>query len=576
MSAALDIGLDQEAIMAECLWDPVAFCQTFLHDHFWAEVPWVHRGLMAILTRRAEFLWKYGDLRKVVDNFVHERDGEENSRRQIFHVCQGERELNLAEIAEVEARLGSLRHLTSTEIHRVLLAQGLEIRLDLGPFTLIIMPRGSSKTTIAGLAIPLYKILYKEEEFGLYVSRAGEHSAGQLESIRGELSRNAVIREFFGDLRPLRSDDEEWSKNKFETITGIAMAYRGKGGSIRGVNHRNKRPTSILVDDPQNKDDVRSDTVKEEDKRWAFAELTPARERLSGKSTITVLGTYLGKASLVGIWKNDPRFTVVNLKVRDKDGDWIWPAYMNEESYRAERESFRRAGLLLDFHREYDGEDRFEDELPFQEKFFIWEPPPERDTLSIATYADLATSEKRTADFTVIITVGISKVNGLIHVLECHTERGMHEEDKIDEYFRQQGKWNSDLCGWEANAYQTVFGVLLRQEMFKRGVYFEVTPITHKTNKIVRIRGALRTRYASGYMRHSRKFPELEQQLLDFRYDDTHEHDDGPDALAAAVVLLDPAADHFEALGDATPEEELESLDDWLEGEADLALDWTA
>ena len=104
--------------------------------------------------------------------------------------------------------------------------------------------------------------------------------------------------------------------------------------------------------------------------------------------------------------------------------------------------------------------------------------------------------------------------------------------------------------------------------MFKRGHYFELEMITHKTRKIDRVRAALRPRYAAGYMRHRIKIPELEQQLYDFRYDDSHLHDDGPDVIAMAMVLLDPTAafdakkdpgeDQFRSKGDKDYDEDFD------------------
>jgi len=418
-----------------------------------------------------------------------------------------------------------------------------EVKLDLGTFTLILMPRGASKTTIAGLAVPLYKLLYREDKFTLYVSKADRHSQGQLESVRKELVNNEMIREIFGDLKPKRSEEERWSKEKFETTTGVAMQARGKGSAIRGVNHNNIRPSTIIVDDPQSRDDVKSDIIREDDKKWAFAELTPARARIVGsRGQIHCLATWLHVDCLAAVWSRDPRWTTVKLEVVDLDGDWIWPDYMDQKEYDAEKASFQRAGLLSDFYREYHNQEVVEGEQPFPSHFVIYDPEvPAEENMVCATYADLATSAKRTADFTAITTVGLT-TKGMVHVLDCCCQRGMREEAKVDEFFRQSLRWKSQIHGFESNAYQAVFGETLRGEMFRRGHYFEITPVAHKTRKVDRVLGALRPRYSAGYIRHRVPFPELETQLYDFRRDDSHLHDDGPDAVAAALVLLDPAA----------------------------------
>jgi hypothetical protein len=532
----------REEIMASCWKDPVLFCKTFLFDHFYRPIPWVHRGLLAILTEKTEFLLKYGEISKIMQNFVHEY--EDGTTRQVFHVFVNGTEVDYRELRELEAH-----RLTGAEV---------EIKLDLGTFTLILMPRGSSKTTIAGLAVPLYKLLYQEDKFTLYVSKADRHSQGQLESVRKELVQNDAIREIFGNLKPSRSEEERWSKEKFETMTGVAMQARGKGSAIRGVNHNNKRPTSILIDDPQDKADCKSDMVREDDIKWAFAELMPARSRVVGtKGRITCLGTWLHRHCLVAVWSRDPRWTTVKLGIKDLDGEYIWPDYMNEAEEEKEKESFQRVGLAGDFYREYYNMEVIDDELPFRQSFIIYDPDVPRDKMVCATFADLATSEKRTADFSAIVTVGLDHSTGLVWVLDAWIERvGTREEEKVDEYFRQSIQWQSQLHGFESNAYQAVFGTLLRAEMFRRKHYFEIFPVMHKTRKIDRIRGALRPRYSSGFVRHRMPFPRLESQLYDFRYDDSHDHDDGPDAVAAALVLLDPAAGYFAGEDLSLPEYE--------------------
>jgi predicted phage terminase large subunit-like protein len=426
------------------------------------------------------------------------------------------------------------------------LIEGAEVKLDLGTFTLILMPRGSSKTTIAGLAVPLYKLLYKMEKFTLFVSKADRHAQGQLESVRKELVQNEVIREIFGDLKPKRSEEEAWSKEKFETISGIAIQARGKGSAIRGVNHNNYRPSCIIVDDPQSKSDCKSDIVRVDDKKWAFAELTPARARVVGtRGTITVLATWLHKDCLAAVWSRDPRWTCVKLGIKDLDGAYIWPDYMDAKEETAEKESFRLAGLLGDFYREYYNKEVILSEVPFLSEFVIYDPEPPLGDMVCATFADLATGEKRVDDFSAIVTIGLSP-KGVVWLLDAWVERvGIEEELKVEEYFRQSQKWKSQLHGFESNAYQAVFGTLLHAEMHRRGHYFEVLPVRHKTRKVDRIRGALRPRYASGHFRHRTSFSEYENQLFDFRYDMSHDHDDGPDAAAAALVLLDPACAFF-------------------------------
>ena len=513
---------------------------------------------MAILTGKAQFLVKYGELSKIMKNFTH--DYGDGNIKSVFHVFFNNEEVSVDEVVEYE----------TSESHAISVPE-IEVKLDLGDFTLLLCPRGMSKTTIAGFAIPLYKIVYREDKFSLYVSKAQTHTEAQLESIRKELSKNEALIEFFGNLKPERSADERWAKEKFETSTGIALQARGKGSAIRGIHHDNRRPTTIIVDDPQSKADVKSDTIREDDKRWALAELFPARARITGtKGRIIVLGTWLHQECLVAVFSRDPRFTVVKLEVLDVDGNFIWPDYMDQKGYDAERSSFALAGLLADFYREYHNREVDEDELPFPSKFVIYEAPDPEDELVCATYLDPASSQKRSADFKAVTTVGIRARDGMMFLLESWVERA-EDEVCLDEYFRQSVKWKSNFHGVESNGGQAAWGTLIRQHMFRVGHYFELEMVHHKNRKVDRIRAALRPRYAAGFFRHRVVFPEHEEQLFNFRYDDSHMHDDGPDSQAACVVLLDPTA-AFNAPGNPAEDQFTDNPGD-EEYNKELALD---
>ncbi len=95
--------------------------------------------------------------------------------------------------------------------------------------------------------------------------------------------------------------------------------------------------------------------------------------------------------------------------------------------------------------------------------------------------------------------------------------------------------------GIESNAYQKSLVFKMQEAMFRHGVYFEILPINNGDNKYERIIGILSARYAAGYIRHSRRFPTLESQLLDIR-PGVDMKLDWADAAAGAVALLSPLA----------------------------------
>ena len=88
----------------------------------------------------------------------------------------------------------------------------------------------------------------------------------------------------------------------------------------------------------------------------------------------------------------------------------------------------------------------------------------------------------------------------------------------------------------------------------------ESTTETHsnKEKKVQRIKKILQPRYANGYIKHVKRFLELEKELLDIP---NGKHDDCPDSLAGCVALLDPWAAAASGEKDLS-EDEFEPLDD--------------
>ena len=123
-----------------------------------------------------------------------------------------------------------------------------------------------------------------------------------------------------------------------------------------------------------------------------------------------------------------------------------------------------------------------------------------------------------------------------------------------------QIRFDKDKFGVESIAYQAALVHLLREEMFRKGYYFEVTPITHgRQRKEERVEGILQPRYASGYITHQRQFGILETSLLDW----PNGKKDPPDAEAMAISLLDDYAPMAAPSDSDLGDDEYEPLEEW-------------
>jgi predicted phage terminase large subunit-like protein len=226
--------------------------------------------------------------------------------------------------------------------------------------------------------------------------------------------------------------------------------------------------------------------------------------------------------------------------VTDRNGELLWPENMDERKIAAEKQSYATMGQLSTFYMEYHSKIIAPEAQTFKQEKFCYGTPKGR-ILAMSIAMDPAISKQRTADETAIVGCALTE-HGEVIVLDAWGKRGADEMEKMDEYFGMIARWNmlefNLRAGIEAIAYQATLLNTAKEQMFRRGMFFEVHPITHKANKIARIKNEIQPRMNSGHLWFSRRFPTMEEQLLMFREDDSHMHDDWIDALAMAMGLL--------------------------------------
>lgn len=510
---------DLDLAREECFRSPVFFCREVLPHWFASPMPWVHRGVLALLTGQADFLldfgaekwadgegeWTEAGLDKILRHFVWEHNGQ---RLPLFSV------------------------------------EGGRVAITVSDRKLLIMPRGISKTTLCNAA-SLHGIAFKSFAFRIYISETATHAVQQLTNVRREVEGNARFSGLFGALAPSRAEGLKWSDDFIETRNGIALAAKGSGAQIRGLNHLGRRPDSILFDDLEDAESVLTDAQKAKTRKWFWGDVVPALPQIGERrGELTGVGSLLANDALLAELMKDPRFITVKFGALDPDGDALWDGYFTKEKLAQEKASFARQGLLPTFYREYLSQVIADETQIFREKDIQIVPTPRSQFVQVAIALDPAISDDSNADFCAFAVVGRTE-QGRLHVLAMHVERGMTPRAQVDKFFELWFAWSGTHAGVESIAYQAALVHLIQEEMFRRGkeygnrAYFELQSITHgKTNKIARIKGILQPRYAAGYITHEAHFPELETQLFEFPAGKK----DAPDVLAMAIKLLDPTA----------------------------------
>lgn len=132
--------------------------------------------------------------------------------------------------------------------------------------SLIIVPRDHAKSTSIFFYV-VWNVCYEVDPSILLVM----WEALWMETIwkiRDEFEENAELRFVFGRLVPNRSRKEAnklWTRKKLSFLNGVKIAALSKGTSMRGL-----RPTLVLVDDPQEDDDVINKAVTDKFNAWFF------------------------------------------------------------------------------------------------------------------------------------------------------------------------------------------------------------------------------------------------------------------------------------------------------------------
>lgn len=496
-----EAGINREEIIAKNLADPVYFCERFLEDWFPDPMPWVHRGLLAIMTRRCAFLPQYGDMDKIIRHFVWSPDWEnkDSPRYPIFFYEDG------------------------------------QLKMRVGKMTAVMMPRGFSKTTLCN-GKNVYKVLHHLTKFLLYVSESSPHAVTQLNNVKMALEHNELIQKVYGAQK-----GPKWTEDYIETSTGIYGAARGRGGQIRGLLIGPNRPDDITIDDVEDEESVLTDIQRDKAKTWLYQAVMPALSKRYKGAGLTMLGTLLHADSALMTVSKDPRFNFIRFSAIDMDGEPLWPGHMTLESLEIEKQAWGEAGRLGAWYREYMSQLHSADTAKFKDTFIY--NSEIKDLICLALAVDPAISIKPGADFFAISVCGMT-AKGKARVLEAEGAKGVHPRQQIDMVFQLYQSWKARLpnlafkVGVEATAYQMALVHLLREEMFRKHCYFEIQELKYNQKKVERVEGILQARYANGYVEHARRFPLLETQLLDWPNGKL----DFPDVLSMAISLLDPFA----------------------------------
>lgn len=263
-------------------------------------------------------------------------------------------------------------------------------------FILILGFRGSAKSTIGSLALPLWAALEAKYNFIIPIADTTLQAKINIANIKHELENNDLIQNDYEQM----NSDEDWQKENMLLKNGVRILARSRGQKVRGLRHRQHRPELIIVDDPEDLEWVRTKENRDKTERWLRSEVIPAVEESKGR--LILIGNLLHTDSLLSRMKDSGLFKVIEIPLINKEGKVTWESkYPTPEAISHQR---KKAGNTA-WQREYllkvvpeEGQEVTEEDIHYYDTL------PAQSVIRQATGVDLAISKKSTADFTTMVS----------------------------------------------------------------------------------------------------------------------------------------------------------------------------
>lgn len=439
-------------------------------------------------------------------------------------------------------------------------------------FVAIAAPRGHAKSTAVTLGYGLSTLLFRERKFMLLVSDTEAQAALFLGNIKNALMDNTQLIELFGLKKNLAGqvqflkDSETDIIVEFDDGHKFRIIAKGSEQKLRGLLWQNSRPDIIIGDDMENDELVMNKERRAKFKKWVTNALLPCR---SDKGIVRFVGTILHMDSMLeglmpkpydkqtvteplrqystrrGMWKS--------IKYRAHSDDWkvlLWPQKKTASEFKMLKQQAYDMGMADGYSQEYLNIPIDESSTYFRRADFI--AMREEDYKKPVRYyitADLAISDKETADYSVFIVAGVDE-DKRIQIRNVIRER-MDGREIVDTILMLQKLYDPEVVGIEEMQVSKAIGPFLREEMLRNNNFITLYPLKHGgKDKITRARSVQARMRAQGckFDKQADWYQTFEDELMRFPRD---KHDDQVDAFSYLGLMLDvvieaPTKEEFE------------------------------
>jgi hypothetical protein len=181
--------------------------------------------------------------------------------------------------------------------------------------------RGCAKSTMASLALVLWAALEHPDKYPFIIMLADTRGQTSINSatVQHELRDNELILKDYGHLKYRRIDDlrpeptlesdEVWQVMNCVLDNGVRILSRSREQKIRGLKHRQHRPSLIVADDVEDLDWVRTQENRDKSDRWMRGNVLPSIDERDGR--MVIIGNWLHTDGLMARLKNTGLFHVL-------------------------------------------------------------------------------------------------------------------------------------------------------------------------------------------------------------------------------------------------------------------------
>jgi len=420
-----------------------------------------------------------------------------------------------------------------------------------------VLPRGFAKSSLMSFIFPLWLMLTsKEPLFVIICSESRDQAVNFLSRIKNALEYNLHIRKYYGFWGEKTA--RRWREDDIILRNGFRIMVRGTGQKIRGAIEQDNRVNIFILDDIESEHNAKTDEGRAANREWVTAAVMPCLAT-EGVSKLLCIGTIISEDCFLMHCKHaaeqpNSRWRIIWENLINDKGESSWPEKFPMDKILASRQEYEALGNLSAWYQEYMNQPQAPEEAPFKPEYFRtysnevkrlggrWHLVDEKRYIPLNTYmgVDLASSMSVSADFTVMLTIGVDRQFNIyvLDIIRSKSDPAKHPDMILEEY----KKWKHNGVFIESIAYQEACRAHVRRKMQEEGFYIPgiERKITHKTAKSERLLSLVPL-----FAKHKIFFrPGDIQATLEFKAFPKGSHDDIPDALWLAVNFAKAPVSH--------------------------------